>query len=70
MLMDLVLTTPVKKGTTSMKGYSCFLPLSPGEVINVKFEKDVSVAVRRHNLLILTRALCLAITNPKFVFKL
>lgn len=41
-----------------------------GEVINANFEKDVSVAVRRQNLLILTRALCLTVSNPKFVFKL
>jgi hypothetical protein len=28
MLMDLMLTTPVKMATTSMKEHSCFLPLS------------------------------------------
>lgn len=43
MLMDLVLTTPVKMATTSMKDSSCFLPLNAGEGINREFGKDVSV---------------------------
>lgn len=66
MLMDLVLTTPVKMATASMKGHSCFLPLSCWG----KFGKDVSMWRQGHNLLMLTRALYLLITNPKFVFQL
>lgn len=67
MLMDLEPTTPAKMATASMKGYSLFLILSPwGKQSIGNLERMACEG--EHNLLLLTRILCLSISNSKFDF--